>query len=491
MLNRTTLVPLLLASTALAGTPPPADEKPTNYFPGFERPAFPEGAIEGPAAGKPIIYIVVDALRPNNLSTYGYSRDTSPVLSKLADEGVVFTRYIANAPWTKAATTSMLTGLITAEHRTQGHNDKLPTDVGTFAQQLKKVGYTTLAVVGNGNASSAFGLNKGFDVYEDTVKNWKGLPKAEEVFRMGLELLKQHKGKKKVFLFLFTLDPHVPYLAWPPYDTMYVEKRDRDAKLIDKPHWEYKNNYPKPQWRKMVATYDGLIRYTDDELGKLIAGIKELGFYDDATIMFTADHGESFGEHGIYRHGHHHYETHLRIPLVIRAPWIKPEARGTHSSALLQQIDLFPTFAELTGARYPKSLDGVSMLDALRDRAKVPVPRYVISEYACYGIHRAAIRTRQYKLIFQMPADEAMFMKHVKKKELLPSVSFDKEVFHLFNVLTDPKELTNVWAQHKDGVGARLLKILKREIRVDGESVKAGDLDPALIEELRSMGYVQ
>ena len=478
-----------LCPTARADGIVPGDEHPRNYFRSFARGAFPEGAVETPRAGQPIVMVVIDALRPDHLGCYGYLRKTSPTLDRFANEGVVFTRYLANAPWTKAATASMLTGRIAAEHRTQGHQDKLPADVGTFAQQLKQAGYTTLAVVGNGNASSAFGLHKGFDVFEDTTGNWKGLPDARQVFQKGLKLLERHRKKDKVFLLLFVVDPHVPYNPKPPYDEMFMP--GYSGTVITHPRWEFNNKYSRSARKKMIANYDGLIRYTDDQLKSLFKGLKRLGFYDRATIVVTADHGEGLGEHGIYRHGHHHYETHLRIPLVIRAPWIKPEGRGKYSSAFLQQLDLFPTYCAIAGAPVPDGLMGFSIVDALESRANLPHPRYVISEYRCYGIHRAAIRTRRFKLIYQEPADEEMYMKHVRKKELLPSVDFENEVFHLFDVHADPRETTNLWPTLEHKVGRKLLRVLKEEIDTDAKRVKAKKIDPALVEELRSMGYVE
>jgi len=292
-----------------------------------------------------------------------------------------------------------------------------------------------------------------------------------------------------VFLLMFVVDPHVPYNPKSPYDEMFMP--GYQGPVITHPRWEYNNQYSKPARKKMIANYDGLVRYTDDQLKYLFRGLKRLGFWDRSTIVFTSDHGEGFGEHGIYRHGHHHYESHLRIPLVIRAPWIAEEGRGKYSSAFLQQIDLFPTYCALAGAPVPDGLMGFSIIDALESRRNLPYPRFSISEYRCYGIHRAAIRTRRFKLIYQEPANEEMYMKHVRKKHLLPSVNFETEVFHLFDVHADPKETTNLWKQKKDKVGGKLLQILKEQIDMNAAQVKAKEIDPALIEELRSMGYVE
>jgi len=476
---------LLLCSATAAEIS--VDEPPQNYTPGFKREPLPEGAVASPEIGKPIIWIVIDALRPDHLGSYGYHRDTSPALDEFADEGIVLTRYFANSSWTRTATASMLTGRLPTHHAVQCSDHKLPEDVSTVAEQLKKAGYTTLAVVGNGNASSAFGFNKGFDVFEDTMGNWKGLPRASQVYDLGLKLLKKHRDKDKLFLFLFVVDPHDPYRPKPPYDEMFMP--GYRGKVVHTPHWEHNNDYPEETQKKIVALYDGLIRSTDDQTRVFFESLRKLGFYDRASIFITADHGEAFGEHGIYKHGYHLFESHIRLPLLIRAPWLK--ARGKYSSVYLQQLDLFPTFCQLGGAEVPNDLQGISIIDALRDRSSVPIPRYVISEYKCFGIKRTSIRTRTYKLIYQQPADRQAFMKTVKKPELLPSVSFDKETFMLFQVLEDPHELKNIWPEANAELKEHLLFVLKNEIDEKRPPRKINYLDPQLVDELRSLGYVR
>jgi arylsulfatase A-like enzyme len=478
---------LALWSGRLPAADFPGEEQPVRYFQNFTRNPLPEGAVSDPETGQPIILIVIDALRPDHLGCYGYGRDTSPMLDKFADQGIIFTRYFANSSWTRTATTSMLTGRIPTRHAVQCDKHKLQASIPTVTEQLKKAGYATLAVVGNGNASSAFGLNKGFDVFEDTTRNWKGLPRAKQVYDKGLELLRRYRGKKKVFLFLFVLDTHDPYRPAPPYDEMFLP--GYHGKIVHSPRWEPNNAYPKEVREKIVALYDGLIRFTDDQTKVFFDKLDRLGFYNRSSIFITADHGEAFGEHGVYKHGYQLYETHLRVPLLIRAPWLK--VKGKYSSAFVQQLDLFPTFCQLAGARVPDDLQGISIIDALKDRSSVPVPRYVLSEYKCYGIKRTSIRTRGYKLIYQQPADREQFMKTVKKPELLPSVSFDREVFSLFNVLKDPYERKNIWTVADQKLKNRLLELLKDEIDEKKPPKKIKNLDPQLVEELRSLGYVQ
>ena len=124
----------------------PGDEPPKTYFPNFTREPFPAGAVGEMQTGQPIIWLVIDALRPQHLGCYGYERETTPTLDKFADQGVIFTRFFANAPWTRPGTTCMLTGRIPSRHAVQCDWHKLPRDVGTVAQALKKAGAQFMTV---------------------------------------------------------------------------------------------------------------------------------------------------------------------------------------------------------------------------------------------------------------------------------------------------------------------------------------------------------
>ncbi|MBC7794884.1 MAG: sulfatase-like hydrolase/transferase, partial [Clostridia bacterium] len=196
------------------------------YFNGFNRPKVVHLAAK---AGKgPVIVIVVDAMRPDRLSPYGAARDRSPNMAALADDGVTLTNYFVNANWTRPSTASILTGLLPSDHRVQGEADKLGPDVTTIAEALSESNVPTGAVIGNGNAASAFGLAQGFTEFADTVKHWKGLPTADDVVDLALPFVERHKNER-FFLFVFMVDPHDPYHAPGNFETMYV--RDPNTPL--------------------------------------------------------------------------------------------------------------------------------------------------------------------------------------------------------------------------------------------------------------------
>ena len=177
-----------------------------------------------------IFLILVDAMRPDHMGSYGYDKPTTPNLDVLATKGRRYTRMYVNAPWTRPSTTSFLTGLNASRHATETAKTKLPAKVKTLAGHLKKSGWMTAGFVANGNGGSLAGLEKGFDVFRDPTntytkkvrgKTYNGLPTGEFLIARTLEWLETVKTKK-LFVFLFLVDPHDPYYAPPDLEKKFV-----------------------------------------------------------------------------------------------------------------------------------------------------------------------------------------------------------------------------------------------------------------------------
>ena len=453
------------------------------YFGGLSREAVSE--MSWAETSGPVILIVVDAMRPDRLGAYGFKRPTSPQLDRLADEGLILTNYFVNSNWTRPTTASILTGQLPSEHGVQQQRSRLPKDALTFTSLLQGAGIPTGAVVGNGNAGSAFGLDHGFDYYADTVKHWKGLPNAQEVVDLAIPFVEKHK-KRPFFLMLFMVDPHDPYHAPDEFETMFVE--DPSVKLLRTPHWEL-GNYSPATVKRMLATYDGAVRYTDTVLGKFFEQLRTMGVYDKSTILVTSDHGEAFGEHGVFLHSHHFYDEIIRVPMIIRAPGMA--RRGGYNHYLFESTDLAPTIVARFGVAPPKGWRGVDLVEHLRNPALNVAERAMISEFNHFGIRRRAIRTYRHKIIFQEPADRKEFGATVGKPSLLPSVSFDNEVIHYFDLLRDPAE------QHAKTQPPAAAQGLLQTIRQGGAKKRSGpelktrDLDSETVRDLKTMGYIR
>ena len=459
------------------------------YFTGL--PRAPPARLK--QTGKPmgnILWIVVDALRPDHMGCYGYAKPTTPFINQLASEGFVFLHHQANAPWTRPSTASMLTGLFPSAHRTQTEQSRLPTGIRTLGQDLKDVGYQTAAVVANGNGSSVAGLDRGVDHYVDTTTAWKGLPDAKQVYSKGLEWFDQQRNPKEGapwFMFMFLVDPHGPYHAPPEYEKRWLPT-DFKGEPRRVAHWEYNNNYPQAERDSMLAIYDASIRYTDDATRAFFADLSRRGLLDNTTIIITADHGEGFGEHGYYLHAHHHYDEIVRVPLIIKSPAWSGGGYVFHST---HHVDMLPTLVAGAGGAPRAGLPGSNLAALLQ--APVDRNRMLLTEYNAFGIHRSSLVNQSYRVILQLPADEDEFLRHVPRRELLPSVNFTQPVLHIYNRQVDPLDRTDI-----SGSPPRAATMMAESLRTYMQNAPAAnrEVDPAkvppsVLEDLRSLGYVQ
>ncbi|RMG20932.1 MAG: hypothetical protein D6729_01950 [Deltaproteobacteria bacterium] len=456
----------------------------------------------------PIYVILVDALRADRLGINGYPRKLTPNIDALAADGISFNRFYANAPWTKPSTTSYLTGLYPSRHRVQPEKAKLAPVFETLPEALSQLGYVTGGVVGNGNGSGAFGLDQGFSFYVDTRDHWDGLPTAEDVFVHVKRFAAKNRRRQKHFLFTFIVDPHDPYHTPDPKDEREF-LWEGHPEIVRTPRWEYapkdgsKWNFPpggglsRDQRRATIAVYDAAVKYADRQIGDLIADLKKKGIYENATIIVTADHGEGFGEHGIYKHAHHFFDEVVRVPFVMKSPAIPKAYRGMSTDVLAQGVDLYPTVLYLAGGKPNAKRPGVNLFDLLAEPEKYE-DRLLFSEYNTFGISRTMVLSKDYKLILQLPANEELFMKKVRRKDLLPSVVFDREFVQLYDLRTDGLEMNNLARDGDPKTIPKQTRFLLDAVR-HFIATQPGDKAPQMVEkldpeterDLRALGYIK
>ncbi len=374
---------LLAICTLLYGVPafvPPDDEISqsdlTSLVVGEAAPLgvetiFKKAAASFPASQWNLLLLTIDTLRADHLGCYGYERNTSPALDSLAESGICFTRAFCQRPKTSPSFASIMTGTYPARHGIHGSMQKLDPSNQTLAEYLKEAGWTTAAVITNGNLYPTFGFDQGFDTYLYGHKN------AEKGTDLAIEWLEQHAvSAEPWFLWVHHTDPHTPYSPRAPYDKIFGaddgQRRDATERQID--------------------LYDGEIRFTDDQVSRLIEWITTIGLMERTLFVFTADHGESLGEHDYYyKHGLHPYEPSARIPLFVSAAGIVP--RATTSSALVEAVDILPTILEALDIDFDASVQGRSFLPvALQIEGAVPKD-FVFIE-AGYNEHDSVGRTR-------------------------------------------------------------------------------------------------
>ena len=312
-----------------------------------------------------VVLISIDSLRADHLSAYGYPRDTSPTMSALARDGVLFRNASSTTAWTLPGHMSILTGRSLLGHGVVTDAQKLGDDIPTLAESLKAGGYTTHAIVSAPYVEARYGFDRGFDSYDDrTIRFATHGASYKEVTAPLLQKTAAEwldaNGNRKFFLFLLYWDVHYDYAPGAPYDTMFD------------PHYEGsingENFYFNPavhaqmadrDLEHVVALYDGEIRLVDDHLAKLRAKLEALGVAGKTIIVVTADHGDEFFEHG--RKGHHRtlYDEILRVPLIVYVPGAKPQ----RSEVVMETstIDIMPTVLGLVGAPTPAGVEGADL----------------------------------------------------------------------------------------------------------------------------------
>lgn len=429
-----------------------------------------------------LLFLDLDTLRPDHLGCYGYHRNTSPNLDRIAGEGVRFTEYYcANAPClpSRAALVSGQFGIrsgieghggTAADLRLQGAGRNFTSAFSSYSlwEFLRNSGYHTVSVSPFAERHSAWWFNAGFCEQVDPGK--RGNESAEEVTPLVMDWLSRHAGDDNWLLHLNYWDPHTPYRApadfgnpfadeplpaWITAETIAEHNRlpgghsSREMNMWDdatNPRWPRHPGEVRDLagFRRMIDGYDCGIRYMDEHLGRILDTLREAGVLEDTAIIVTSDHGENLGELNCYaEHGTSDYITH-RIPMLIRWPGCRA---GAVDDGLHYNLDLGPTLAELLGREPRPQWQGRSYAAALRpDAGGAATGRdHLVLSQCCHGAMRSVRfngdRGEQWHYI-RVIHD----FYHLYPQEML------------FNVAADPHEQHNLAEQYPQvcGQAARL-----------------------------------
>ncbi len=303
--------------------------------------------ISGKDGGEPLVVVyLVDTLRADHTSVYGYSRDTTPRLAQFARDAVVFETAVSQAPWTRPSVASLMTSLLPSEHGAVFLRDRLDAKLQTLAEMLDARGFATAASVSNNVVSAPrTGFEQGFHALFDRK------PIAKNTVDAALSLLETLRGRP-TFLYVHAMDPHMPYTAPEPWFSRYDPKPTPgvDGKLLRHDPDRVAN------LAAYVARYDGEIAYGDSEFGRFVDALRERGLYDRALIVFLSDHGEEFLDHGDWGHGLTLFEELVRIPLLVKFP--KNRHAGRRVAQLVQEVDVLPSVLSELGIAAPGGIVG-------------------------------------------------------------------------------------------------------------------------------------
>lgn len=393
-----------------------------------------------------VLLITFDTTRADAVGYASGRANVTPNLDKLAADGTWFSTCITSAPLTVPAHSTIMTGLMPYHHGVRNNGTYVLDKKNiTLAEMLKQKGYATQAIISSFVLDKQFGLDQGFDGYDDDLS--AGPQQKMFMFReihanqtadKAIDWLqKKRPADKPFFLWVHFFDPHADY----------------------EPPKEIGDRFPGEK-------YEGEIAFTDQNLGRVLKALDDLHLRDDTLIVMTADHGESLGDHGERTHGIFAYDSTLRVPLIFSGKDIK---RG-RVNALVRTADILPTIAELLHLDTPK-LDGASLVGLMNGASEKPRIAYAESFAPRLNFGWSELRVER-------SADASL-------------ISAPRPEF--YDLHSDPEELRNLYGTTVPAAARPFVLDLQKIVADDpfthGKQREA-DLDPETKRKLGALGYV-
>jgi len=428
----------------------------------------PQGSPEDIAALREaddvnVLFILIDTLRAERLGAWGYERDTSPVLDRIASRGVRFEHTLSQSSWTKASMASIWTGLLPNRAGITRFDHVLPDDAVMPAEVLRDAGFKTVGLYRNGWVAPTFGFSQGFDIYKKPSR--KGLPPNvrrdnptlsdnttdESVASAAIEFLRL-QGHERWFLYLHLMDLH-EYLF------------DEESALFGS---SYSDNY------------DNSIRWTDGVIELLFASLSELGLLENTLVVIASDHGEAFRERGIEGHARRVYRETTDVPWILSLPFrLEPGATVTARTA---NVDIWPTIFDLLGLQGGQS-DGRSrrpeILAASRGEDPPESDGYLVTHL---DQHWARPNTEALPTVALIDGS---------KRFVRIDHKIGDRVEQLFDASEDPKELRDEGLDDPEALEPyRAAADAYLELEPDWGAPPTRDLSELELNHLRALGYV-
>jgi len=494
---------LLLAMAVLlgaAGSTAAAEPAPTTG--GAPAPGAAPAAGTATAAKRPNVLIVtLDTTRADHTSAYGYERPTTPRLAEFARQGVLFETAYAPMATTLPSHTTMFTGLLPRTHGTLKNGLVVDASLPLLGEILAKDGYRTSAFLSSFAVASKFGLDRGFELYDDDFKDgqckwdverWEGHKIEGDFCRRGdltrakAEAWLEKNGylpatgsagagagsttaataapEKPFFLWIHFFDAHNPYDPPPEHAKLFPPRGN-----------------PPTELDQDIAKYDAEIHFADQEMGKLFDRLAAAKHLDDTLVIVAGDHGEGLMDHGWMLHGLQIYEEAVRVPFVLRWPGKLPA--GKVITEPVELADITPTVLELTGIAMPKAKhepEGLSLADAMAGKAKLDAQRAVLVQRRFYASDaERGIRVKGSKHGLRRGD-----WKYIEAKE--------EDTYELYDLKNDPGEKRNLADSAKQERAALATELSTTLSSTAAASVPApGRVSEEDARRLEALGYVQ
>ncbi len=447
-------------------------------------------ATGAPQARPNILLIMVDTLRADHVGCYGYKLPTTPAIDGVAAEGIRFAETVAAASWTMPSLATMFTGVPPAMHQVTGPKSLMSERLTTLAAELKKVGYQTAGVTSNPMGSRTFGFGRGFDFYDDfTVflgadldlfgdgqqgRSVNQTMTSDAVNRVALNWLAQKRAPARpFFLFLLYFDPHADYVPPQEYAERFTDPNYQGSQTGLKIDALRGKPLPPEDIRYLTGLYDAEVRYTDDRIARVVQTLKDGHLYDRTLVVIISDHGEEFWEHGSCAHGSTLYDECVMVPWIMRLPRSLPT--GKVFDRQVSHQDLMPTILGLVGCKVPAQCTGRDLSRAIvsgTSPASAEIPAFM-----------------------DVQADARITGARTHSQKVLRYSNAGK--VELFALGDDPREKHNLTGTETARAFSELIGDLDRweealPAPAGGRATPAeAQLDPVLLRQLRSIGYVR
>ena len=411
-----------------------------------------------------LLFVLIDTLRADRLHSYGYARETSPVIDQLARTGVRFARHLSQSSWTKCSMASLWTGLYPARSGVTRYDHQLPLEARMPAEILRDAGFRTTGIFRNGWVDAYFGFDQGFEVYtrpartplppdvrrenptlKDTGSDTDAVRAAEQFLRVY--------GRERWFLYLHFMDLH---------EYLY----DEDTAVFGTTYSD---------------VYDNAILRENRVLDQLLGLLAEEGYLENTLIVVASDHGEAFGERGFEGHAREVYRETTEVPLVFAFPF-RLDPRVT-VEARTRNVDIWPTLLDLLGLPAMEGADGRSRRPEILAAARGEPP----PEDGTTGIAHLDQRwgQRGQKAAPTVAVSEGPFRFVLSRKV---DGHTREELFHAGR---DPEELAD--RVEEDAPVARRLRKVAHEYLASEPPWQGGtptlELDEMQLNQLRALGY--
>lgn len=420
--------------------------------------------------GPSIVVITVDALRADRLGSYGYPKTTSPNIDRLVSRGMRFERAWTPEPLTGPAMCSMVTGLEPHVHAATRNGLRMKPGLDSLPKILVEHGWRTAAFVGTWTLKDNLTLlGEHFETYGERLerRRWFGILNSEatceDVTDDALDWLGEERKKgpeKPFFLWVHYIEPHAPYRFHEEYEDRLGINQDKLTKK---------------------DRYDTEIAAVDESIERLLEGVRQAVDDKNLLVVFTADHGESLGEHNFWGHGRYLYEPSLRIPLGIVWEGVIPQGSVSSQANL---IDIMPTLLELIGIEVPEDLPGTSWAGTLRGRAELDERR------RCYQAHRGAVHGGTHDN--DRKRSKGLLWVGVIENHRKEIIKVSRQVIQVYDLEADPQELENlasVDAIPSNDLAACFAQVTEGLGNLD--QLATEKLDAETVEKLRALGYLE